>query len=235
MKTSEARIYVWDPLVRLFHWGLVAAFALAYFTGEDSGSIHVAAGYAIAALLVVRVIWGFVGSRSARFSDFLRGPRETARYLRDLLLLRAERHLGHSPAGGAMILALLLSLTVTLASGLVVYGADERAGPLAGLFAPVTAASSLSSRNDEGRAEEEGDGPADTAEEIHEIFANITVALALLHVAAVIFASFAFRENLIGSMITGYKRREPSRPDAPSSEDHLRIGSSHPDKPIGGR
>jgi cytochrome b len=114
-------ITVWDPLVRLFHWTLVIAFTLAYFTQEGPfedlldqmdetwlQGIHVWAGYTIAGLLLFRLFWGFVGPHHARFSDFVRGPREILRYVKDVLTLRAPRHLGHNPAGGAMIVALLL-------------------------------------------------------------------------------------------------------------------------------
>jgi cytochrome b len=181
-----AQTYVWDPFVRLFHWTLVAAFTVAYLTEEDLLKVHVWAGYVVGGLVVARVIWGFVGPAHARFSDFLYGPRETLRYLRDLMLFRAERHLGHSPGGGAMILLLLTLLAATVATGLVVYGGDQQAGPLAGMF-----------------SKEFGE----SFEDVHEVLANITLALILAHVAAVVLASFVFRENLVRAMVTGYKRR----------------------------
>ena len=210
------RAYVWDPFVRLFHWGLVIAFTTAYLTGEEALGIHVWAGYAIGVLIVLRVAWGFVGPEHARFSDFIYSPAKILRHVRDLLFFRAERHIGHSPAGGLMIVLLLASLLVTVASGLVVYGADKNAGPLAFFFAATTAGAptvtSPAARSGEGddevvSGEERESGLGEGANEIHEFFANLTVALALFHIAAVIFASFAHRENLVGSMVTGYKRR----------------------------
>ena len=105
-------VRVWDPFVRVFHWSLVGLFALAFATGDEIEWLHLAAGYAIAGLVVLRVAWGFVGPRHARFRDFVRPSREVLAYLRDAVRLRALRHLGHNPAGGAMVLALLLGASV---------------------------------------------------------------------------------------------------------------------------
>jgi cytochrome b len=110
-------IRVWDPFVRLFHWILVGLFALAFITGEKGGSWHDPAGYAIAGLVALRLIWGFVGSRYARFADFIYGPKAVANYLRNLLRGRPRRFLGHNPAGGVMIILLLLLLAVSCVSG----------------------------------------------------------------------------------------------------------------------
>ncbi len=114
-----ATIPVWDPFVRFFHWSVVGLFALAYATGDDVQHVHVAAGYAIAALLAVRLVWGLAGSRHARFGNFVRPPREVVAYLRDMCRFRARRYLGHNPAGAVMILALLLALTGTVVTGIM--------------------------------------------------------------------------------------------------------------------
>ena len=183
---APREVYVWDPFVRLFHWTLVIAFTVAYvLTDEDVLKIHVWAGYVVGALVVARVIWGFVGPEHARFTDFVYAPGTSLRYVRDLVLFRAERHLGHSPGGGAMVVTLLLFLAATVITGLVVYGGDQQAGPLAGMF-----------------TKEFGE----FFEGVHELIANITLALVLAHISAVILASFVFRENLPRAMFTGYKR-----------------------------
>lgn len=112
-----ATVRVWDPVVRIFHWGTAGLFVLAYATGDEIEWLHLAAGYGIVALLVLRVIWGVIGSRHARFSDFVRGPRQVRAYLADMARLRAARHIGHNPAGGAMVIALMLMLTGIGVSG----------------------------------------------------------------------------------------------------------------------
>jgi cytochrome b len=181
---SRRQIYVWDLFVRIFHWTLVAAFSIAYLT-EDPLVVHVWAGYVVGALVAARVFWGFIGPKHARFSDFIYSPAGGLRYTRDLISVRAKRYLGHSPGGGTMVLALLVFLAATVVTGLVVYGGDQQAGPLSGMFSKET---------------------GEAVEELHELVANITLALIFFHVAGVALASFAHHENLLRAMITGYKR-----------------------------
>ena len=189
--TTPTTEKVWDPLVRLFHWSLVLGFAVAYLTEDELMPLHLAAGYLVLGLVAFRTAWGFVGTRHARFSDFVRPPRSVLAYLGDLARLRAPRHLGHSPAGGAMVLALLLVLLLTGLSGLALQGVEAHSGPLAGLLADAPR------------------GWVDALEELHEVLAHFTLALVLAHLAGVLLASLQHGENLVRSMITGYKRRSP--------------------------
>jgi cytochrome b len=168
-------VKVWDPFVRVFHWSLAALFLVAFVTGDEAAQVHVVAGYTIAGLIALRIIWGFVGPRHARFSNFVRSPRKVLAYLRDAALLRAPRYLGHNPAGGAMIVALLLMLIGTSITG----------------YMMMT----------------DGYWGAKGAEEAHEVFANLTVGLIVFHVLGVLLSSFEHGENLVKSMITGWKRR----------------------------
>src|SRR5512143_195548 len=115
--SPPAAIKVWDPFVRVFHWSLATLFLAAYATGEDAGRAHIASGYAIAGLIALRIVWGFVGPGHARFNSFVRSPRAVLAYLRDVALFRAPRYLGHNPAGGAMIVGLLVMLLVTGVTG----------------------------------------------------------------------------------------------------------------------
>ncbi|MDA0674999.1 MAG: cytochrome b/b6 domain-containing protein, partial [Proteobacteria bacterium] len=126
---------VWDRFVRVSHWTLVAAFFIAYVTEDDFLTLHTWPGYVAFAYVVARVAWGFVGTRHARFSDFVCGPRAAARYLADLALMRSRRHRGHSPAGAWMVFMLLAAIAATTISGELLLGAKEHKGPLAGLFA----------------------------------------------------------------------------------------------------
>jgi len=179
---------VWDPFVRIFHWGLVLAFTVAYLTEEDILSVHTLAGYVILGLLSLRLVWGFIGPRYARFSDFTYSLSSIRNFLKDTLNFRAKRYLGHNPAGGAMILLLIASLLLTSFTGLALYAVAEQAGPLAGM---ITITSEFM---------------RETLEETHEFFANFTLFLVLIHVAGVIIESFMHRENLARAMVTGNKR-----------------------------
>jgi len=115
--TPPATVKVWDPLVRIFHWSLATLFVVAYATGDDIEKVHIAAGYTIAGLVALRVIWGLIGPQHARFSNFVRSPAVTLAYLRDVMLLRAPRYIGHNPAGGAMIVALLVMIAGSCITG----------------------------------------------------------------------------------------------------------------------
>ncbi|MCC6947809.1 MAG: cytochrome b/b6 domain-containing protein [Bradyrhizobiaceae bacterium] len=115
--TPSATVKVWDPFVRVFHWSLATLFLVAYATGDEIERVHIVAGYAIAGLIGARIVWGFIGPRHARFSSFIRPPREVLAYLHDMFLLKAPRYIGHNPAGGAMVIALLVMLTGTCVTG----------------------------------------------------------------------------------------------------------------------
>ncbi len=110
---------VWDIAVRLFHWFLVFAFTIAWITGDEWDRVHEAAGYIVAGLVGLRILWGFLGSRHARFADFVYSPKSIFNYLRETLHHNAKRYLGHNPAGGAMVIALLISLFAATASGIL--------------------------------------------------------------------------------------------------------------------
>src|SRR5512139_1618689 len=112
-----ATVKVWDLFVRVFHWSLATLFIVAYATRDEAHLVHIAVGYGIVGLVALRVIWGFVGPHHARFSSFVRSPRQVIGYLRSVATLRATRHLGHNPAGGAMIIALMIMLTATGMTG----------------------------------------------------------------------------------------------------------------------
>jgi cytochrome b len=111
-------VQVWDPLLRVLHWGLAASVLVAYASGEESILVHYWSGLAALGIVATRVAWGLLGPRHARFVNFLPTPAEVAGYLRDLLRGKARRYEGHNPLGSAMIVALLLTVLATVASGL---------------------------------------------------------------------------------------------------------------------
>lgn len=109
--------YVWDPLVRIAHWLLVASVTAAWFTRHGGGVWHEVLGYAALAVVAVRLVWGFVGSRYARFCDFIAGPGRTLRYTRQMLRGAEPRCVGHNPLGAWMIVALIVTVLVVSGSG----------------------------------------------------------------------------------------------------------------------
>lgn len=201
---------VWDPVVRISHWSLVAAFTLAWLTGEDESRLHELAGYAVIGLVLIRIVWGFVGTQYARFRDFVYRPSTVLAYVRGILTGKSKRYLGHNPLGGMMIIALLLSLLAASITGLAVQGAEAGTGP----FAAVTASTSVAAPAAISKAVAEDDDMEDGAEnkgtggmwkDLHEFFANLSLLLVVLHIAGVIVGSLVHRENLVRAMFTGRK------------------------------
>lgn len=221
MKTDNLKtVTVWDPLVRVCHWSLVAAFFVAYFTEDDLMTLHAWAGYLVGFIVVLRVLWGLVGPKYARFSDFIFGPWKVWGYLVDLVNFRAERYIGHTPAGGAMTVALLMGLAATVWSGLETYAVEENAGPLASsrvvgsaqakaLPSTPTLLASSEDEHEEGEESErehnDGEG-GEFWEDVHEVLANLVLTLVIIHISSVAFTSVVHRENLARAMITGKKR-----------------------------
>jgi cytochrome b len=194
---NVAKVRVWDLFVRIGHWALVAAFAVAYLTEGEPRVVHTLAGYVVAVYVVARIVWGFVGSEPARFASFVVSPFAGLRYLGALLTGRAPRHIGHSPAGGWLVLWLLAARAATTVAGLTLYAVHDGAGPFAGFVAPAA--------HGPGVPE---DPREEFWEETHELAANVTLLLVLLHVAGVVVASRAHKENLARAMVTGEKRAE---------------------------
>jgi cytochrome b len=110
-------VHVWDPLVRIFHWTVVLGVLLNSFLVEGGKAPHRYVGYVVATALAIRITWGFIGSAHARFSDFVVSPVAVVRHLAAVLAGRDRRYVGHNPAGGAMILALIGLLAVTCLTG----------------------------------------------------------------------------------------------------------------------
>lgn len=188
--SPPATVPVWDIGVRLFHWGLVVAFIVAYISSEEWMNLHVWAGYLITTLLLFRLVWGVVGSHHARFTDFVYAPATVLRYSKDVLRGQAQRYLGHNPAGGAMVVVLLITLFTIITSGLALYGADAWAGPLAPFLKGMDHDS------------------IEILEEVHEIAVNVCLGLIAFHIGGVIWESLLHREDLIRAMLHGRKRPE---------------------------
>ena len=208
---TAPELKVWDRFVRIAHWLLALGFITAYLTADEIEGVHYWAGYTVATIVLLRIVWGIVGPRRARFGDFVYAPRRVVHYFLELIRFRSKRYVGHSPAGGAMVVALLLMLALTTATGMSRLAIEEGEGPLAPLFAAGRPAndtmtvpiSSDDESGDEGDVERRKES---FVGELHETFGNITLFLVLAHIAGVALASFAHRENLARAMVTGRKR-----------------------------
>ncbi len=186
---NERRIRVWDLPVRLFHWTLVILMVVSYFTGRAGGDwmkFHFWSGYAILTLVLFRIAWGFVGSTTARFADFVRGPAAAIGHLRDLLGSGRPREAGHNPLGGAMVVALLLAVLLQVAAGF--FSADTDMGTVNGPLALLVA-----------------DKWIERATAFHKFWINVLLWMVALHVLAAIVYLVWKRQNLIGAMLTGRK------------------------------
>lgn len=209
-------VQVWDPLIRIGHWLIVCGFFIAYIVEDDKLKVHVWAGYTVGIVLLIRLLWGFMGPENARFSSFIYKPQRILRYLADLPRGQARRYLDHSPAGGAMIIALILGLLIITVSGLMVYAYEEHSGPVSIFITPMVEIDSAAPGGHAGHsmAAAEFEEREEFWEELHELAANFTLALVLLHILGVALASWIHRENLVASMITGKKYCKTREPGA---------------------
>jgi len=108
---------VWDPLIRIFHWSLVISFGIAWISSEGFDSLHMWSGYVAGALIAFRLFWGLIGPRYARFTQFIKGPGTTISYMKAMVSGDEKRYVGHNPAGGAMVIALIVTLGITVWTG----------------------------------------------------------------------------------------------------------------------
>lgn len=191
-ETVPAPVPVWDLPVRTFHWTLLAAVAGSAITGfllpVSWLNLHLAAGTAVAGLVLFRLVWGFTGSGTSRFASFVPAPGTVLSFLHGQLRGRAIHYDGHNPAGAAMIVALLGTLALLAVSGVVVLGGVDKQGPLRAIASFATGAAAL---------------------DIHWWAATALLVLIAGHAAGVIFESWRSRENLPLAMVTGRKRAGP--------------------------
>jgi cytochrome b len=178
---------VWDAPVRLFHWLIVVLLGFSWWSGEQHEmEWHRWSGYVVLAALIFRFYWGFVGGRTARFAQFLRGPRAALAYARSLGVRPYAGTPGHNPIGGWSVVLMLATLTVMVVAGLFAVDVDGlESGPLSDYV-----------DFDQGRA----------AAAVHHLVFNILLALVVLHVAAIVFYYVRLRHDLVTPMIHGRAR-----------------------------
>lgn len=184
---STASVRVWDAPTRLFHWALTLLIALQYATGEYhllDMRWHYWFGYATLVLIVFRVLWGFAGSQTSRFADFVRGPAATARYMKSILSTNPQRSIGHNPLGGWSVLALLSCAAVQAVSGLFASDEIDNDGPMVARVSGTT---------------------VKWMTWLHQWNQNLLLTLIGLHVVAVLLYLVRKHENLIVPMLSGRK------------------------------
>ncbi|MDH5445383.1 MAG: cytochrome b/b6 domain-containing protein [Gammaproteobacteria bacterium] len=202
-------IKIWDIAIRTFHWSLVICFFIAYVSGDEDNLLHIYSSYIILGLLGFRVVWGFIGTKYARFSNFIYGLKTGLQYLKSIILGHPQYYLGHNPVGGWMIILLLVFISMTSWTGLELY-AREGKGPLASVEASLIATAQANGQKKENDDDEHHDreneqGHEEWLEELHEGLAEFTLLLVFIHIGGVLVASWLHRENLTKSMWTGYK------------------------------
>jgi cytochrome b len=182
-------VKVWDPVVRLSHWSFVVLIPAMWWTAENSEwGWHRRLGLVLFGIVVLRLVWGFMGPRTARFADFVRGPSSVLAYFRGKLP-EAMRQVGHNPAGGYSVLALLFVMLAQASMGLFAGDPfDGMTGPLRPLVGVMT---------------------ADSITELHETFFWVIVGFVALHIGAILFYEAVQRERLVGAMITGRRAVPP--------------------------
>jgi cytochrome b len=182
-------LLVWDRPTRLFHWTLVLLMILSYTTAQLGGDwmqVHFWSGYCILTLLLFRIAWGFVGSTTARFADFVRGPGPALAHLREVLGPDKPRDAGHNPLGGAMVVALLAAVLLQVAAGL--FSADTDTGLVNGPLSHLISEKWV-----------------DRATDFHELWINVILLMVALHVLAAVTYLVWKKQNLIAAMLHGRK------------------------------
>lgn len=181
---TPVKVAIWDLPTRLFHWILVGLIALSWWSAEyHYDDIHIYSGLAVLSALIFRILWGFVGSSTARFSSFVRGPKAVFGYLQG-----TWRGIGHTPLGALSVIALLTLIAAQVGLGL--FASDEDGlmqGPLSRLIS--------------------SDASSEVTE-LHETLFNVLLALIALHIAAIIFYKVRGK-SLLKPMITGTGEVEP--------------------------
>ena len=194
----------WDPVLRLSHWLIAAAVIINGLISEPGGTLHIWIGWIAMAVLVIRLVWGFIGPREARFNSFLPDPRAAVSHLFSLVRGKPKEYPSHNPAGAIMVYALWACLATVIATGLIMTDAKT----------PITIAQERAAVEQGDWSILAGDSKGDEAsgtsgeivKAIHETAANLMLILALVHVAGVAAESYALRRNLVRPMIKGPPR-----------------------------
>lgn len=182
---STTPVKIWDVPTRVFHWLIVAAMAFLWWSGETGGLAmewHMLIGVGVLALVLFRLLWGLIGSDTARFNQFLKSPKSAIHHLFELPQRKSAYHAGHNALGGWVVVVILGLLLVQSMTGL--FASDDILvdGPLKSLVKSST---------------------SETLTSIHHLVFNVLLLVAVVHIAAVLFYRFYKQTNLIKAMVLG--------------------------------
>ncbi|MBN8630342.1 MAG: cytochrome b/b6 domain-containing protein [Rhodobacterales bacterium] len=198
---------LWDPVVRLTHWGIAVAILCNALLTKGGGVTHVYLGWLAMTLLLMRLVWGVLGPIEARFSAFPPNPVAALRHMGQLLSGRVDHYPSHNPAGALMVYAFWVTLATVIATGLYLTGGATPMQVAADQAAVASGDWSALIKESDGESSDEDKGLRHTAEEVHDVAANLLLFLAALHVAGVFVESRAMRRNLVKPMVLGDRRK----------------------------
>jgi cytochrome b len=220
MTATDRPLRRWDPVVRLTHWVVALAVLLNAVVIEKGGGPHVWVGYALAATLALRLIWGFFGPPEARFSAFPPSPRRALAHVRDIAAGRVTQHASHNPLGALMVYAIWTTLAVIVVTGVLMANGPEaraEAAPPTQSLAALTSApvprgeeeGSEEAESGEGEEGEGGEGEEGPLGEAHEAAATLLYVLILLHIAGVLFETRRSGQPIVRRMLPGGAPQKP--------------------------
>ena len=207
MNIYQKNVEVWDILIRIFHWSLVVSFIVAYLTRTGKNELHIYAGYTVLGLIIFRVVWGFIGSRHARFSHFVTSYSAVERYVKSLFSKKPKRFVGHNPLGGWMVIAMLITLFMLSYSGFKLYAVQGGDGSLAVQMPSINPIASAYAQDDieQYLIKEKDEVGEDYWKELHGQYTNLMLVLIALHLAGVLVSTVVYKENVVKEMLTGKK------------------------------
>jgi cytochrome b len=203
---SAAPTRKWDPVVRITHWSIMVAILLNALVTEDGSTAHVWVGYGLAALLALRLLWGLIGPKQARFTSFPPSPSRAIAHVKDIIAGRNTPHASHNPLGALMVYAVWGTLAVIIGSGIAMAGLPGSQAQHERTVATAGAPASGALISDDEEEEHAGGGTGGEREEgplteVHEVAVNLLYALILLHLAGVAFETRRSGRQIVLAML----------------------------------
>ena len=205
MVSTQMKSRRWDPVVKLTHWSIVLAVLANAIVTEEGSAAHVWVGYALAAILALRLLWGFVGPAAARFSAFPPSPRRALAHIREIRAGTVSEHASHNPLGALMVYAIWSCLLVIIATGIAMAGLPGSGERHEEGARTVSAQTVEADEEEAGEHREGGEHEEGPLTEVHEVAANLLYVLILLHIAGVIFETRRSGRQVVLAMLPGHR------------------------------